>query len=70
MQDRWIVALVIANVSLLGLLAVVGSIVMPTPPTWFQSLAFACLTWLAGYLTQSPITPKSPTEASGSSAAH
>ena len=56
-NDPWIPRMVIANVALLGLTAMVGSILMPQPPTWFQSMALASLTGLMGYLAPSPIRP-------------
>jgi len=49
--------IVIAAVALLGMTALVGSIVMPSPPAWFQSIAAAAITGMLGYLAPGPSRP-------------
>ena len=57
-NDVWMPRIVITSVAVLGLTAIVGSILMPNPPTWFQSIAAAAMAGMLGYLAPSPLQPK------------
>jgi len=56
--DVWIPRLVVVSVAALGLSAMIGSVLMTNPPTWFASVAVGALTGLIGYLVPSPLQPK------------
>ena len=56
--DVWIPRLIVASVTAIGMTAMIGSTVLASPPTWFQSVAVGSLTGLLAYLVPSPLSRK------------